>query len=391
MKLKNKIITITSVFLFFLILNGCGTNKTEVKQTKKQESNKIEVGEVKVDKDVECQAEYESVLAKDKSDLSDCNFSTREDSFKNKEVIKKKNNTVLIFDASGSMAGMVNGRKKIDIAKEALNSFVNKVSMDKDINLSIVVYGHKGSNSKNDKDESCNGVEEIYYMGKVGDTNIIRNKISDLKPTGWTPIANSFKKAQEILASYKGKENNNSILLISDGKETCDGNPIEEIKKLKNSDLHIRTNVIGFDVEGEDKNQLMAIAKNGDGDYFSAKNKVDLENALEKHKELIREFDYKISNVSMRLEDMGKFGEKYFDCMMRLKEEESRIVLDLYAYNEDDDEEDRVVSKSCTSYIENKYYKERYNKTEFNLNMKFDDVMADWKKTNALDKQNNKQ
>ena len=154
--------------------------------------------------------------------------------------------------------------------------------------------------------------------------------------------------------------------------------------------MHIRTNVIGFDVEGEDKNQLMAIAKNGDGKYFAAKNELDLENALAKHKELVREFDYKISNVSMRLEDMGRFGEKYFNCMMKLKEEESRIMLDLYAYNDDEEDEDRVVSKSCAPFIEKRYYKERYNKMEFDLNMKFDDVMADWKKSNAFNKKDNK-
>ena len=390
MKQINKIIISASVFLIFFMLNGCTVDnaKNNKNQVKNQE-NKIEIGEIKVDKDAKCQQEYEDILAKNKADLSECNFSTREDDFENKKIIKKKNNTVLIFDVSGSMAGSVDGKKKIDIAKEALYNFVEKIKEEDNINLSIVVYGHKGSNSESDKEESCSGIEEIYYMGKVSNVNIIKNKIRDLKPTGWTPIASSFKKAQEILTPYKGEENNNSILLISDGKETCGGDPIEEIKKLKNSDLHVYTNVIGFDVSGDDQNQLMDIARNGAGEYFTAKNQVDFENALEKHKELIREFDYKMSNISMRLEDIGRFGEKYFDCIMKLKEEESKIILDLYAYNEDDEEEDRIVSKECASYIENKYYKERYNKAEFNLNMKFDDVMADWKRANVLDKQNN--
>ncbi len=385
MKGINKIVLSLTLLCVLVIIQGCGADVDDKKKIGKNKSEQInnEKSETKeINKTKGCKEEYENLLNKNKKDFSDCNFSASSDSFEKEDINEKKNNTVLIFDASGSMAGLIGNKKKIDIAKEALYNFVDKIEGE-NVNLSVVVYGHKGSNSTMDKDISCKGIEEIYYMGKVSDASVIKNKIKNLQPTGWTPIAGAFKKAKEILSKYEGKNNNNSIVLISDGKEMCGGDPIEEIKKLKASNLNITANVIGFDVEGEDEQQLKKVAQNGGGDYFSVKNSVDLENALAKHEEFMREFDHKMGNITMQLNDMGEFGEKYFQCMMKLKEEESNIILDMYGHDED---EKGIVSEKCTAYSEEKYYKERYNKLESELNMKFDDVMADWKKANAFNK-----
>ena len=388
MKQINKIILSITMFSLLFVIQGCGENK-EVKQIEignvKKQANTKGIGELKIGESAECGAQYDKLIAKNKADFSNCTFIAREDSFEKKNINEKKNNTVLIFDVSGSMAGLVDGKKKIDIAKESLYKFIDKIEGE-NVNLSVVVYGHKGSNTVSDKAVSCAGIDEIYYMGKVDNASIIKDKIKVLNPTGWTPIAGSFKKASEILSKYEGENNNNSIILISDGKEMCGGNPVEEIKKLKNSNLNITANVIGFDVGGEDERQLKEVAQSGGGDYFSVKNTVDFENALEKHKEFMREFDHKMGNVTMQLDDMGEFGEKYFECMMRLKEEESNVILDIYGYNKDEKDEDRVVSKNCIAYSENKYYEDRYNKIEIKLNTNFDDVMIDWKRANAFNK-----
>lgn len=389
MKQINKIILSITMFSLLFIIQGCGEGKEvnqidEVEGVKKNVNTKS-IGELKISESEECGMQYDKLISKNKVDFSDCNFEAKSDSFQKKEVNEKNNNTVLIFDVSGSMAGLVDGKKKIDIAKESMYKFLDKIKGE-NVNLSVVVYGHKGSNTVSDKEMSCAGIEEIYYMGKLDNASIIKDKIKILNPTGWTPIADSFKKANEILSKYEGKNNNNSIILISDGKEMCGGNPVEEIKKLRNSNLHITANVIGFDVGGEDERQLKEVAQSGGGDYFSVNSVVDFENALEKHKEFMREFDYKMGNITMQLDDMGEFGEKYFECIMKLKEEESNVILDIYGYDKDDADDDRVVTKACASYSENKYYEDRYNEIELKLNTNFDDVMIDWKRANAFNK-----
>ncbi|TCP69227.1 VWA domain-containing protein [Baia soyae] len=71
-----------------------------------------------------------------------------------------KQNVVILLDASGSMNGTVEGQKKMELAKSAVNRFVAKLSPN--TNLTLRVYGHKGSNDKNGKDVSCQSTEAIY-------------------------------------------------------------------------------------------------------------------------------------------------------------------------------------------------------------------------------------
>ncbi|MFC1645348.1 VWA domain-containing protein [Patescibacteria group bacterium] len=361
MKNNIKILQIALVIFSALLFQGC-SHENERAVSEKSENNGT------------CQDQYENIFNANKAELSDCKFSVRNDSFEKKDIPSKQNNTVLIFDASGSMAGLVDGRSKIDIAKDSIMKFVDQMQ-DTDVNLSIIVYGHKGSNNSSDKSISCKGIEEVYYLGEA-DSTVIGNKINPLRPTGWTPIADSFERAGEILSKYTGSEYNNSIILVSDGQETCDGNPSEIAEKLKKSNLKVVANVIGFDVRGDSEDQLREIAKIGGGDYFSVKNSFDFDNALDRHKAFLDEFEYKMDNISMQLQDISNFSDKYFECFMRLKKEEANIMLDIYA-DEDADEQ-------CRSSVENKYYSDRYDALESDMKSKFDIVMREWKAANAF-------
>jgi hypothetical protein len=297
--------------------------------------------------------------------------------FKESEPTKpqKQNNMVLIFDSSGSMAQMVGGKKKIDIAKEATWNFINKMN-GSNINLSIIVYGHKGSNSPSQKALSCTGIDEVYYMNSIH-AEVAKGKVNAFQPTGWTPIANSFKKAAEILSKYQGDAYNNSILLISDGKETCDGNPINVAKELKNSGMNVTANVIGFDVGGEDEKQLQEIAKNGAGEYFPAKSVADFELAMQKHEAFMAKFDYKMQRFTEQLDDAVLIGNTYFECLTRLKQQEALMMLDIYA--------DKIVSDKCSGEVEKMYYT-YYDDLKKTLDGKYEKGKKTWQDNSQFSK-----
>lgn len=182
-------------------------------------------------------------------------------------------NIVLVFDDSGSMTETISGQSRINIAKTAASKFI--AGLTEDVNLSIVVYGHKGNNTQAQKAVSCQGIEEVYYMGKVNDS-VAQSKVNKLVPTGWTPIANSLTKAKEILLRSGGKDN--SVILLSDGEETCGGDPIAVAKDLCQSG--IKTNVIGLGVAGATEAQLSNIAVSGCGTYYSAGDTTAIQNAF---------------------------------------------------------------------------------------------------------------
>jgi hypothetical protein len=176
----------------------------------------------------------------------------------------KKVNTVLIFDASGSMAEQIEGKSRMDIAKESMAKYVT--SLDDDKYLSVVAYGHKGNNTQAGKAESCSGIEELYYMGAVDD-QVVAGKINKLTPNGWTPITGALQKASQILQKNSMPGVQKHIVLLSDGEETCGGDPVAVAKQLSADGITI--DVIGLDVDEAVKSQLNNISISGGGVYYS--------------------------------------------------------------------------------------------------------------------------
>ncbi len=254
-------------------------------------------------------------------------------------------NVVMILDSSGSMAANMGGRTKLDVAKEAAENFVK--DLKEDINISIVAYGHKGSNNVSSKAVSCSGIEEIYWLG-APNLNIINDKIGAMKATGWTPIEGALQKAKDILSKYPTAQYNNSVLLISDGEETCNGDPVAKAKELNTSDINVVVNVVGFDVGGKAESQLKSTAVSGNGTYFSARNASELSAAL--------------GDVTAKCLRKGKVvaqvqanSSVLINCQALLGAEWVNMITDI-----------NKASSECRAYIMNKY-DERYKslKTQF--------------------------
>ncbi len=230
--------------------------------------------------DVECNQIYNDLFKEEKKDFTECGVFAKDISCDGESAPKeeKQNNLVIIFDSSGSMAGQIGGKAKIDIAKEAVWKFLDSMK-DSKTKVSVVVYGHKGSNNSSSKQLSCSSIDEAYYFGDL-DVAVAKNKISEFKPTGWTPIASSLDKAKDILVKNTKDGDVNSILLISDGEETCDGNPISKAKEIRDS-TGITTSVIAFDVTGNVQAQLKSISENGGGTFHAANSLEEMFAALD--------------------------------------------------------------------------------------------------------------
>ncbi len=174
---------------------------------------------------------------------------------------------VIIFDASGSMWGQINGKAKIEIARDALKNVVKE--WNPNVELGLTVYGHR---SKGD----CNDIETIIPVGKVDKNKVIRTVMA-IKPKGKTPISRSLRKVADEI---KYTEEKATIILISDGKETCDPDPCATAKELEKEGIDFVTHVIGFNVDKKTDAQLECIANATGGEYFSAKNAAALNEAM---------------------------------------------------------------------------------------------------------------
>ena len=177
-------------------------------------------------------------------------------------------NILLILDASGSMWGQIEGENKISIAKDVLKELASELPDGTEVGL--IAYGHR---EKGD----CEDIETIVEIGPI-DKAALNEKIDALNPKGKTPITDSVLMAFE---SVKATEDAVTVILVSDGIETCGGDPCKAVKEAKDSGINFIMHVVGFDVGDVDVSQLECAAQAGGGLYMSAQNASELSEALE--------------------------------------------------------------------------------------------------------------
>src|SRR5690606_16164514 len=101
--------------------------------------------------------------------------------------------------------------------------------------------------------------------------------LKKIKPLGKTPLAYSATLVIDKLRQSKMKS---TIILITDGIESCDGNICDVIKAAKAEGIDFRLHIVGFGLKAGETEQLKCAAEAGDGKYFDAADAGNLTAAL---------------------------------------------------------------------------------------------------------------
>ncbi|MBW1848060.1 MAG: VWA domain-containing protein [Deltaproteobacteria bacterium] len=181
---------------------------------------------------------------------------------------------IIVFDASGSMMGQIKGKPKIDIARSTIEKLLK--GWDSNILLGIITYGHR---AKGD----CKDIESIVPLGKMN-TKAVMSTINKINPKGKTPLSSAVKLAAEQLKYIEDKA---TVILVSDGRETCNADPCALATELEKKGIDFTVHVIGFDMTEEEQAQLTCLAKNTGGKFYSADNANELHQALIKSAKMI--------------------------------------------------------------------------------------------------------
>lgn len=168
-----------------------------------------------------------------------------------------------ILDVSGSMNKVVGGESQIESARKALANALASVPAGG--NVALRVYAHRVPQTK--KEESCKDTELFVPMGPAN-VDLLKTKVATLTPLGYTPIAYSLEQSRNDFDLTR--EANKVIILISDGEETCGGDPIAVINKLKADGFNVTINAIGINPDEATQKLLRAIADAGGGKYYDA-------------------------------------------------------------------------------------------------------------------------
>lgn len=173
---------------------------------------------------------------------------------------------LFVLDGSGSMWGQIEGRHKIEIARTVMGDLA--ANLPEQAQAGLMSYGH------NRKDD-CNDIELIAPIGS--DPQALTTALNSINPMGRTPLTDAIHQAALTLRDHEG---NASVVVVSDGEETCGGDPCQAARAARESGVNLRIHVIGFDVAPQETEQLTCIAEAGGGRYFQADDAQELTLAL---------------------------------------------------------------------------------------------------------------
>ena len=177
--------------------------------------------------------------------------------------------SMLVLDASGSMWGQIGGKAKIDIARDAVANMLG--SWPASQQLGLMAYGHRSKGN-------CADIEMLKAPAAL-DKACFQRAVNALQPKGMTPISASVRMAAEQL---KFSERKATVILVSDGEETCHADPCALGQELEKLGVDFTAHVIGFDIEKGSKAhaQLQCLATSTGGKYLDARNAEDLNKAM---------------------------------------------------------------------------------------------------------------
>ncbi len=180
------------------------------------------------------------------------------------QKLPEKTRILFLLDGSGSMLANWDQGLRIEAAKEILGDLVDSLRVNPDVELALRVYGHQSAREKQD----CKDTQLEIGFGEKNHDRII-NRLPYIYPKGTTPLAYSLMQAA---SDFPMDENaRNIIIIITDGLESCGGDPCAVSAELQRKQVFLRPFIIGlgmderfrqeFDclgkfLEAEDKNKL---------------------------------------------------------------------------------------------------------------------------------------
>ena len=175
--------------------------------------------------------------------------------------------SIIVFDASGSMWAQIEGKTRIEIARETISNVLSTFPADRE--LGLMAYGHREKGS-------CADIE-LMVPPAVGTALAISEAVNKINPKGKTPLSAAVKKAAEDL---KFTEEKATVILVTDGLETCNADPCALGNELEKAGVDFTAHVVGFGLTEEEGKKVACLAENTGGKYIQASDAGQLTEAL---------------------------------------------------------------------------------------------------------------
>ncbi len=176
---------------------------------------------------------------------------------------------VLVMDASRSMQERLGDKSKMQVAQEVTGKLIENWGAD--LPIGLTVYGHRSASR-------CDDIEAAVPVGKLNAAAFL-SVVQRLTPRGRTPLTAAVEHAASQLDYQKRK---GTIILVSDGEESCGGDPCALAAELAKRGLDFTVHVVGFGLSSAPKTRtLSCLADETGGQYRGAGSAAELNDVLE--------------------------------------------------------------------------------------------------------------
>jgi len=175
----------------------------------------------------------------------------------------------IILDASGSMLQRMGSERRIEIAKRTLTELTADV-IPAQAPFALRVFGKEVDSCQTDLEIALSPLNASAVASKIG--------AIEAKNNAKTPIAASLAQVGSDLRAASGER---VVILVTDGEETCGGDPAKTIAQLRAGGTNVRVNIVGFAIDDQALAETFADWTDlGGGTYFSANDAAALKAAL---------------------------------------------------------------------------------------------------------------
>lgn len=190
---------------------------------------------------------------------------------------------LFVFDKSGSMTWAVDGNdhcpvghRRIDLAKREMTNAI--AGLPDDLPLGLIVFPHVNPCAPGFLlPIVANNKGKILRLIHKLDARWTPNEpvYCGAQPGG-TPLGEAIRLAGQVVRQT-GKTR---VVVLTDGCETCGGNPLVEVAMLRNHGVALDLHIIGFSVDHLARFQLIQLAAVTGGHYHDCRDHRQLQAAV---------------------------------------------------------------------------------------------------------------
>ena len=151
-----------------------------------------------------------------------------------------KTRILFLLDASYSMNKTWTGGTRWQTAINTMYELTDSLATMPNVEFALRIYGHQSPMREN----NCRDSRLEMIFGNVNSTSI-RKKLNNIQPNGVTPIAYSLEKCAADFAQVSDVSRN-FLVLVTDGEESCGGDPCVIAQLLQRNNIILKPIVLGI-------------------------------------------------------------------------------------------------------------------------------------------------